>query len=187
MMNYSVHHSSFVDEGAKIGAGTKIWHFSHVMSGAVIGEQCTIGQNVYIGNKAVIGNNVKIQNNVSVYDRVIIENDVFCGPSCVFTNVINPRAFIDRKAEYQITLMKTGASIGANATILCGVTLGEYCMVGAGSVVTKNVPSHALVYGSPAEQHGWVCVCGVTLDQDLKCGNCGKQYIKSDNGISIRG
>lgn len=156
MSNYFVHESAYVDDGAEIGEGTKVWHFSHVMGGAKIGSKCVIGQNVNIGSKAIIGNNVKIQNNVSVYDDVIIEDDVFCGPSCVFTNVINPRAFVERKNEYKKTVVRKGASIGANATIVCGVTLGEYCMVGAGSVVTKDVPAYALVYGVPAEIKGEV-------------------------------
>ena len=153
---YFVHESSYVDEGAEIGEGTKIWHFSHIMSGAKIGKKCSIGQNVNVGSRAVIGNGVKIQNNVSVYDDVIIEDDVFCGPSCVFTNVINPRAFIERKREYKKTLIKKGVSIGANATIVCGVTVGEYALIGAGSVVTKDVPPYALVYGNPARVHGMV-------------------------------
>nr|WP_303935227.1 acyltransferase [Treponema denticola] len=154
--NYFVHESSYVDEDAEIGEGTKVWHFSHIMSGAKIGKKCSIGQNVNVGSRAVIGNGVKIQNNVSVYDDVIIEDDVFCGPSCVFTNVINPRAFIERKHEYKKTLIKKGVSIGANATIVCGVTVGEYALIGAGSVVTKDVPPYALVYGNPARVHGMV-------------------------------
>ena len=151
-----VHESVYVDEGAQIGEGTKIWHFSHIMSGAKIGKNCTIGQNVNIASRAVIGNNVKIQNNVSVYDDVIIEDDVFCGPSCVFTNVMNPRAFVERKYEYKKTVVKKGATIGANATIVCGVTIGEYALIGAGSVVTKDVPAYSLVYGNPARVHGTV-------------------------------
>ena len=153
---YFVHESSFVDEGAEVGEGTKVWHFSHIMAGAKIGRNCSLGQNVNIGCRAVIGNGVKIQNNVSVYDDVIIEDDVFCGPSCVFTNVINPRAFVERKHEYKKTIVKKGASIGANATIVCGVTIGEYALVGAGSVVTKDVPPYALVYGNPARVRGTV-------------------------------
>ncbi len=155
-MSVFIHESSYVDEGAVIGDGTKIWHFSHVLSGAQIGERCSLGQNVNVGSRAVIGNGVKIQNNVSIYDDVIIEDDVFCGPSCVFTNVINPRAFVERKDEYKKTVVKKGASIGANATIVCGVTIGEYALVGAGAVVTKDVPPYALVYGSPARVMGKV-------------------------------
>ena len=158
--NYFVHESSYVDEGAEIGEGTKVWHFTHIMSGAKVGKKCSIGQNVNIGGKAIIGNGVKIQNNVSLYDDVVIEDDVFCGPSCVFTNVINPRAFIERKHEYKQTLIKKGASIGANATIVCGVTVGEYALIGAGSVVTKDVPPYALVYGNPARVHGAVNEAG---------------------------
>ena len=155
-MSYFKHESSYVDEGAEIGEGTKIWHFCHVMSGAKIGKNCSLGQNVNVGGKAIIGDGVKIQNNVSVYDNVVIENDVFCGPSCVFTNVINPRAFVERKHEYKQTVIKKGASIGANATVVCGVTIGEYALIGAGSVVTKDVPAYALVYGSPARVRGKV-------------------------------
>ena len=158
--NYFVHESSYVDVGAEIGEGTKVWHFTHIMSGAKVGKKCSIGQNVNIGGKAVIGNGVKIQNNVSLYDDVIIEDDVFCGPSCVFTNVINPRAFIERKHEYKQTLIKKGASIGANATIVCGVIIGEYALIGAGSVVTRDVPPYALVYGNPARVHGTVNEAG---------------------------
>jgi len=155
-MSYFVHESSYVDEGAQIGEGTKIWHFSHIMSGSIIGQNCSIGQNVNVGSRAIIGNGVKIQNNVSVYDDVIIEDDVFCGPSCVFTNVVNPRAFVERKTEYKKTIVKKGASIGANATIVCGVTIGEYALVGAGSVVTKDVAPYSLVYGTPARVMGRV-------------------------------
>jgi UDP-2-acetamido-3-amino-2,3-dideoxy-glucuronate N-acetyltransferase len=173
-MAYFKHESSYVDDGASVGEGTKIWHFSHVMSGAIIGEHCSIGQNVNVGSRAVIGNGVKIQNNVSVYDDVILEDDVFCGPSCVFTNVINPRAFVERKNEYKKTIVKKGASIGANATIVCGVTIGEYALVGAGSVVTKDVPPYALVYGCPAQKHGFVCKCGCKCDLNNKCPECNK-------------
>jgi len=180
---YFRHESSYVDEGATVGKGTKIWHFSHVMSGARIGTRCSLGQNVNVGSRAVLGNGVKVQNNVSIYDDVIIEDDVFCGPSMVFTNVINPRSFIERKHEYKETRVKRGASIGANATIVCGVTLGEYCFVGAGSVVTKDVPAYALVYGGPARQHGWVCKCGVKLDEMLFCPVCGKKYRKINDHI----
>jgi UDP-2-acetamido-3-amino-2,3-dideoxy-glucuronate N-acetyltransferase len=154
--DYFVHESSYVDDGAEIGEGTKIWHFCHIMGGAKIGRNCSIGQNVNVGSRAVIGDGVKIQNNVSVYDDVIIEDDVFCGPSCVFTNVTNPRAFIERKHEYRKTVVKKGATIGANVTIVCGVTIGEYALVGAGSVVTRDVPAYTLAYGNPARVHGRV-------------------------------
>jgi len=158
--NYFVHESSYVDEGAEVGEGTKIWHFSHIMAGAKIGKKCTLGQNVNIGPGAIVGDGVKIQNNVSVYGGVIIEDDVFCGPSCVFTNVVNPRAFIERKNEYKTTRVKKGATIGANATIICGVTIGEYALIGAGSVVTRDVPDYALVYGTPARIQGRVNKAG---------------------------
>jgi len=177
--NYFVHESSYVDENVSIGSGTKIWHFSHIMSGAEIGKNCVIGQNVNIGSNAVVGNNVKIQNNVSVYDNVIIKDDVFLGPSCVFTNVINPRAFIVRKNEYKKTVVKKGATIGANATIVCGNEIGEYVFVGAGAVVTDNIKAHALVVGNPARQIGWVCRCGRTLkfnkNDEASC-ECGGKY-----------
>jgi UDP-2-acetamido-3-amino-2,3-dideoxy-glucuronate N-acetyltransferase len=162
---YFIHESSYVDDGAEIGEGTKIWHFSHIMSGAKIGKNCSLGQNVNVGSRAVIGNGVKIQNNVSVYDDVIIEDDVFCGPSCVFTNVINPRAFVERKTEYKKTIVKKGASIGANATIVCGVTIGEYALIGAGSVVTKDIPAYALAYGNPAQVQGKVNESGEKNEQ----------------------
>lgn len=165
-MSYFKHESSYVDEGAEVGEGTKIWHFCHVMSGAKIGKNCSLGQNVNVGGKAIIGDGVKIQNNVSVYDNVVIEDDVFCGPSCVFTNVINPRAFVERKHEYKQTVIKKGASIGANATIVCGVTVGEYALIGAGSVVTKDVPAYALVYGSPARVRGKVDKEGNILERE---------------------
>jgi len=180
---YYRHQSSYVDQGARVGAGTKIWHFSHVMSGARIGGKCSLGQNVNVGGSAVLGNGVKVQNNVSIYDDVIIEDEVFCGPSCVFTNVINPRAFVERKHEYKRTLVKKGAAIGANATIVCGVTLGEYSFVGAGSVVTRDVPAYAMVYGSPARARGWICACGVKLGEDLACTACGARYRKTEGGL----
>lgn len=176
MPDYYVHPSAVVDEGAAIGDGTKVWHFSHVMSGARIGERCVLGQNVYVGSRAVIGNGVKIQNNVSVYDDVIVEDDVFLGPSCVLTNVVNPRAFVERKSEYRRTVIRRGASVGANATIVCGVTLGEYSFVGAGAVVTKDVPGYALVYGTPARQRGWVGRSGAKLGDDLVCPETGERY-----------
>ncbi|MHB1095342.1 MAG: acyltransferase [Gemmatimonadaceae bacterium] len=174
-----VHPSAFVDDGATLGAGTKVWHFCHVMPGAVIGERCSLGQNVVVMNGTTIGNNVKIQNNVSIYEGVILEDDVFCGPSMVFTNVINPRSAVTRKHEYKQTLVKRGASIGANATVVCGVTLGRYCFVGAGAVVARDVPDYALVTGVPARRTGWMCECGVKLREDimqLECPACGKQY-----------
>jgi UDP-2-acetamido-3-amino-2,3-dideoxy-glucuronate N-acetyltransferase len=183
MADYFIHASSFADEGCSIGKGTRIWHFCHIMKGAIIGENCAIGQNVNIGSKAIVGNGVKIQNNVSIYDDVIIEDDVFCGPSCVFTNVFNPRAFIERKHEYKKTIVKKGTSIGANATIVCGVTLGEYCFIGAGSVVTKDVPSYGLVYGNPSSVQGWICECGEKLNENLSCSVCEKNYMKTDFGL----
>ena len=183
MSDYFVHESSYVDEGAVIGEETKVWHFTHVMGGARIGKKCVLGQNVNVGSKAVLGDRVKVQNNVSLYDDVVLEDDVFCGPSCVFTNVINPRSFVERKHEYLRTHVRRGASIGANATIVCGVTLGEYCFVGAGSVVTKDVPAYALVHGNPARVRGWMCECGVKLGEDLVCPECGKKYVKAGDGI----
>jgi len=182
--SYKYHESAYIDDGAVIGENTKIWHYSHVMKNAVIGRSCSVGQNVFVGSRGVIGNNVKIQNNVSIYDDVIIEDDVFCGPSCVFTNVINPRSFIERKNEYKKTYIKKGASIGANATIVCGVTLGKYSFIGAGSVVTRDVPDNALAYGSPAKIKGWVCECGIKLDNNLKCSQCSKSYKKTESGLT---
>lgn len=194
MSDFFVHESSYVDDGAEIGAGTKIWHFCHIMPRARIGEHCNIGQNVLVSPDVTIGNNVKIQNNVSLYTGVIVEDDVFLGPSMVFTNVINPRSRISRKDEYKRTLVRKGASIGANATIICGVTLGCYCFVGAGSVVTRDVPDYALVYGSPARMHGWMCQCGEQLTftgQDggerAACQSCGKAYRKRGQIISLEG
>ena len=176
MSNYFVHESSYIDEGCTIDAGTKIWHFCHVMPGAVIGENCNIGQNVFIDRDVHIGNRCKIQNNVFVYNGVQLEDDVFCGPSCVFTNVYNPRAAVERKNEFLKTLVKQGATIGANATVVCGVTMGEYCFIGAGSVVTKNVPPYACVVGNPARQIGWRCACGEKLHKTLQCTRCGLRY-----------
>lgn len=186
MSEYFVHESSYVDNGAEIGAGTKIWHFCHVMPRAKIGERCNIGQNVLVSSDVTIGKNVKIQNNVSLYTGVIVEDDVFLGPSMVFTNVINPRSHVSRKDEYKTTLVRKGASIGANATIVCGVTLGQYCFVGAGAVVTKDVPDYALVYGAPARLHGWVCQCGEQLNfegQRAVCPRCGDAYSKQDSVV----
>lgn len=184
--DYFVHESSYVDEGCTIGAGTKIWHFSHVMKGCAIGENCNIGQNVVISPGVTLGKGVKIQNNVSVYTGVVCEDGVFLGPSCVFTNVINPRAFIERKSEYRETTIKKGASIGANATIVCGHDIGRYAFVGAGSVVTKNVPDYAMVYGSPARIRGYVCRCGEKLnfiDGKAKCLACGLEYEMNENSV----
>ena len=185
-----IHESAYVDEGATIGEGTKIWHFCHVNAGAVIGKRCSLGQNVVVMNDVKIGNNVKIQNNVSVYDAVELEDDVFCGPSMVFTNVINPRSHVPRKDEYLRTRVRRGASIGANATIVCGVTLGEYSFIGAGSVVTSDVPAHALIVGVPGKQIGWMCQCGVRLDRDghlassdVSCSSCGTRYVGRGDAI----
>lgn len=187
MTDYFVHESSYVDDGAEIGAGTKIWHFCHVMPRTKIGERCNIGQNVLVSSDVIIGTNVKIQNNVSLYTGVIVEDDVFLGPSMVFTNVINPRSHVSRKDEYKTTLVKQGASVGANATIVCGTTLGRYCFVGAGAVVTKDIPDYALVYGTPARVRGWVCQCGEQLDfenEHAVCSKCGDGYMKQDSVVS---
>ncbi len=187
---YFVHESSYVDQPCEIGDGTKIWHFSHVMKESRIGRNCNIGQNVVISPGCVVGDNVKIQNNVSVYTGVILEDDVFCGPSMVFTNVINPRSHVERKNEYQQTLVRRGATIGANATVVCGNTLGRYAFVGAGAVVTRDVPDYAVVYGSPAKLRGWACSCGLSLgfdeagaeDQTVTC-SCGLSYKKSGQSV----
>ena len=184
--DYFVHESSYVDEGARVGKGTKIWHFSHVMGGAQIGENCSLGQNVNVGSRVKIGNGVKIQNNVSVYDDVELEDFVFCGPSMVFTNVINPRCEVSRKHEYRRTLVRRGASIGANATVVCGHTVGRYAFVGAGSVVTSDLPDFALVYGNPARLRGWICRCGVKLafrGKTAVCSACGAKYLKAKDGV----
>lgn len=162
MSDYFVHPTAVVDEGAQIGKGTRIWHFCHLMPQTVLGEDCILGQNVFIDNNARIGDRVKVQNNVSIYNGVVVEDDVFLGPSVVFTNVINPRSFIERKSEFQPTIIRKGATIGANATILCGVEIGEYAMIGAGAVVTRNVLPYALVVGNPARQTGWVNKDGQT-------------------------
>ena len=163
-MKYQKHKTAIVDKGAKIGKDSKIWHWTHISKGAKIGSQVTIGQNVFVGNKVFIGNKCKIQNNVSIYDNVFLEEGVFCGPSMVFTNVYNPRSFIERKNEYKNTLIKRGATLGANCTIICGITIGEFAFVGAGAVVNKNVPSYALVVGVPSKQIGWISEYGQKLD-----------------------
>ena len=188
MADVFVHESSYVDEGCEIGKGTKVWHFSHIMSGARIGERCNIGQNVVISPQVVIGDNVKIQNNVSIYTGVILEDDVFCGPSMVFTNVVNPRSHVSRKDEYRPTLVKRGASLGANCTVVCGHTIGAYAFIGAGAVVTKDVPDYALVVGNPGRIAGWMCQCGVKLGvgvlppAQVVCPACGAAY-HTDNGV----
>ena len=187
MADYFAHESSYVDAGAKVGADTKIWHFCHVMAGAVIGERCSLGQNVVVMPGTRIGDNVKIQNNVSIYEGVVLEDDVFCGPSCVFTNVTNPRSHVSRKAEYKETRVKRGSSIGANATIVCGVTLGEFAFIGAGAVVTADVPAYALMVGVPARRMGWMCQCGERLHLDraeANCPRCGAGY--REEGESLR-
>jgi UDP-2-acetamido-3-amino-2,3-dideoxy-glucuronate N-acetyltransferase len=187
---YFVHASSFVDEPCEIGAGTKIWHFSHVMKNCHIGENCNIGQNVVVSPEVVIGNNVKIQNNVSVYTGCILEDDVFCGPSMVFTNVVNPRSHVVRRDEYKRTLVRRGASMGANSTIVCGITIGQYAFIGAGSVVTRDVPDYALIYGNPAKIRGWMCACGVKLALHVdsqhergECSSCGKRYRRAGTRV----
>ena len=182
MTDVFAHESCYVDAGCEIGAGTKIWHFTHVMTGARIGRSCNIGQNVVISPEVVIGDNARIQNNVSIYTGVILEDDVFCGPSMVFTNVVNPRSHVSRKHEYRQTLVKRGATLGANSTIVCGHTIGRYAFVGAGAVVTKDVPDYALVVGNPGRVAGWMCQCGVKLTHgahppdEASCGACGKRY-----------
>ena len=193
MSDVFVHESSYVDDGCEIGAGTKIWHFSHVMTGARIGARCNIGQNVVISPQVVIGNNVKIQNNVSVYTGVVLEDDVFCGPSMVFTNVVNPRSHVSRKDEYRQTLVKRGASLGANSTIVCGYTIGAYAFIGAGAVVTKDVPDYALVVGNPGRVAGWMCACGVKLASgpappaSARCAACGSRYRAGSHGLVAEG
>jgi UDP-2-acetamido-3-amino-2,3-dideoxy-glucuronate N-acetyltransferase len=187
---YFKHESAVIDDGAQIGDGTKIWHFTHVMGGAVIGDKCIVGQGCYI-DAVTIGNGVKIQNNVSVFKGVTLEDFVFCGPSCVFTNVINPRAEIERKSEFRPTLVKRGASIGANATILCGATIGTYAIIGAGAVVTRDVPAHAIMVGVPARRAGWVCQCGERLPEPegsvAHCLPCGRDYRLEEGELTLEG
>lgn len=182
-MSYYQHPSAIVDDGAQIGEGSRVWHFVHVCGGAKIGKGVSLGQNVFVGNKVTIGNECKIQNNVSVYDNVTLENGVFCGPSMVFTNVYNPRSLIERKDQYRDTLVKKGATLGANCTIVCGVTIGEYAFVGAGAVINKNVPAYALMVGVPARQIGWMSEFGeqlnlpITGDGEVTCGHSSQRYI----------
>lgn len=178
-----VHRSAFVDDGAEIGAGTSIWHYCHIYASAKIGQNCSIGQNVMIGPDVEVGNGCKIQNNVSLYKAVTLEDDVFCGPSCVFTNVMNPRANVERKSEFRPTYVRKGATIGANATIVCGVELGAWCFIGAGAVVTRDIPAHAMVVGAPARQIGWMSEAGERLDDTLICPVDGSRYVKSDAGL----
>ncbi len=172
-----IHPTAIIDEGAQIGSGSRVWHWTHICAGARIGAHCSFGQNVFIGNKVVIGNNVKVQNNVSIYDAVQLEDDVFCGPSMVFTNVYNPRAAVNRKNEYRSTVVKRGATLGANCTVVCGLTIGEHAFIGAGAVVNRDVPAYALVLGIPARRHGWMCICGLKLQGrgEVRC-TCGRSY-----------
>lgn len=185
-----LHESAYVDEPCVIGRGTKIWHFTHIMRDCVIGERCNIGQNVLVSTGCTLGSNVKVQNNVSVYTGVILEDDVFCGPSAVFTNVSNARSYVARKDEYKRTLVRRGASIGANATVICGIELGQYCFIGAGTVVTRDVPAYALVHGNPGRIRGWMCYCGVKLPlgvspatETCRCEACGRNYRRVDQRI----
>ena len=184
MDNVYIHPSSFVDDGVTIGSGTKIWHFSHIQSGAVIGENCSLGQNVNVGNNVHIGNNCRIQNNVSLYEGVELEDYVFCGPSCVFTNVTTPRCRFPVHGNYKHTVIETGASLGANCTIVCGHTVGKNALIAAGAVVASDVPAHALMIGVPARQRGWVCECGQVLGDNLTCSDCGRQY-RIENQILV--
>ena len=185
--NYFIHPSAIVDEGCEIGAGVKVWHFSHLMSGCVIGQNCNIGQNVVVSPKVILGKNVRVQNNVSIYEGVICEDDVFLGPSMVFTNVINPRSAVSRKQEYKKTVVKKGASIGANATIVCGHNIGEYAFIGAGAVVTKEVAPYSLVVGNPAKHVGWMSEHGIKLifDENNKaiCGESKQEYLLENNQV----
>ncbi len=186
MSALQIHPTALIDEGSEIGEGTKIWHFCHVLSGARIGRTCILGQNVMAGPNVVVGDGCKIQNNVTLYTGVTLEDGVFCGPSCVFTNVLTPRAFIERKSEFLPTLVKKGATIGANATILCGVTIGRYALIGAGAVVTKDVPDHAIVLGNPARQRGWVSRAGEPLEANLVCPRTGESYMETETGLALK-
>lgn len=179
-----IHETAEVDRPCEIGEGTKIWHFTHVMKSCRIGKRCNLGQNVFVASGVILGDNVKVQNNVSIYEGVEVEDDVFLGPSMVFTNVIHPRAHVSRKDEFARTLVKKGATIGANATIVCGNNVGQYAFVGAGAVVISHVPDHALVVGNPARQVGWVCGCGESLGDDLTCHRCGKTYQLQDDVLT---
>ena len=181
--DFFVHESSYVDNDVTIGKGTKIWHFCHIQKGAQLGENCSLGQNVNVANNVKVGNGVRIQNNVSVYEGVEIEDNAFCGPSCVFTNVTIPRSHYPVHGIYDKTLIKWGASLGANSTVVCGHTVGRSALIAAGAVVTKNVKDHALMAGVPARQIGWVCECGVRLDKILSCKKCGKQYKETETGL----
>jgi len=179
-----VHPTAMIDAGAEIGAGTKVWHFAHVLAGSRVGHDCVLGQNVMIGPDVSVGNGCKIQNNVSVYKGVTLEDEVFCGPSCVFTNVLTPRAFVERKDEFLPTRVCRGATIGAGAVVLCGITIGSYAMIGAGAVVTRDVPDHALVVGNPARRAGWVSRAGEPLGPDLVCPRTGERYREHENGLA---
>ncbi len=183
MADYFAHETAIIDPSVSIGAGTNIWHFSHVLTHSVIGEKCNIGQNVVIGPDVTIGNGCKIQNNVSVYKGITLEDGVFCGPSMVFTNIYNPRAEIRKMDQIRETVVRHGATIGANATIVCGVTLGRYCFIGAGAVVLYDVPDHGLVVGNPARRIGWACQCGERLKSDLSCMDCGNRYQDWEDGL----
>jgi UDP-2-acetamido-3-amino-2,3-dideoxy-glucuronate N-acetyltransferase len=183
--NVFVHPSAIIDDGSSIGDDTKVWHFCHILSGSRIGEGCVFGQNVMIGPEVTIGNGVKVQNNVAIYKGVTLEDDVFCGPSMVFTNVLTPRAFVERKEEFLPTLVRRGATIGANATIVCGSTIGKYSMIGAGAVVTKDVPDHALVVGNPAAQLGWVSRNGERLGENLICPRTSERYRETSTGLTL--
>lgn len=181
--DYFVHRTAIVDDGAKIGKDTRIWHWCHIMKDVEIGEHCNIGEHVFIESGVNLGNNVKVKNNVAIYTGVTCEDDVFLGPNCVFTNVVNPRSFIERKNEFRKTYICKGASVGANATIVCGHKIGKYAFVAAGAVVASDIKPYALVMGVPAKQVGWVCECGEQLDNDLVCNRCGKKYLQNSNGL----